>query len=211
VVPKNVDVAGSAATAAPPSKRAPQSAETPPSPPVVAPSDGRGGPQHKYLQDLVRRWASSKGWRATVEKEILDGMGSVDVALERERQSVACEISVSTGIEHEIGNIRKCLAAGFGHVVLVLPERKAIARARDAVTAALSDEDVKKVRVLTPEDCFAFVDSLDAPAAEREENVRGYKVKVQYHAVGDAEEKARKAAISEVILGALKKLKKPRK
>ena len=138
-------------------------------------------------------------------------MGSVDVALEREGQSVACEISISTGIEHEIGNIRKCLAAGFGHVALVLPERKAIARARDAVAASLNGEESKRVRVLTPEDFFAFVDSLDAPAAGREENVRGYKVKVQYRAVGDAEEKARKQAISEVIMGALKKFKKRRK
>ncbi len=210
VVPKQADVKGSAATAAPPPKRALQNRDIPPSPPERAPSDGRGGPQHKYLQDLVRRWASSKDWKATIEKPVLDGLGSVDVALEREGQSVACEISVSTGIDHEIGNIRKCLAAGFGHVVLVLPERKAIARARDAVAASLNGEESKRVRVLTPEDFFAFVDSLDAPAG-REEHVRGYKVKVQYRAVGDAEEKARKAAISDVILGALKKLKKPRK
>jgi len=211
VMPKKPDATGSTATIAPPPKRTSQSGDIPPLPPERAPSDGRGGAQHKYLQDLVRRWASSKGWKATVEKEILDGMGSVDVALEREGQSVAVEISVSTGIEHEIGNIRKCLAAGFGHVVLVLPERKAIARARDAVAASLNGEETKRVRVLTPEDLFAFVDSLEAPAAGREENVRGYKVKVQYRAVGDAEEKARKAAISDVILGALKKLKKPRK
>jgi hypothetical protein len=183
----------------------------PPVPRGPVPQDGRGGAQHKYLQDLVRRWAVSKGWKATVEKEILDGLGSVDVALERDGESVACEISISTGIDHEIGNIRKCLAAGFGHVALVLPEAKAIARARDAVAAALEKEDAKRVRVCTPEDFFTFADSLQAESSGREETVRGYKVKVQYRAVGDAEEKARKAAISEVILGALKKLKKPRK
>lgn len=191
--------------------RAPRRAEPAAPPPVPALSEGRGGPQHKYLQDLVRRWASSRGWKATVEKEILDGMGSVDVALERESQSVAVEISISTGIEHEIGNIRKCLAAGFGHVVLILPERKAVARAREAVMASLGGGDAAKVRVLTPEDFFEFAGSLDAGAAGREEHVRGYKVKVQYRAMGDAEEKARKAAISGVILGALKKLKNPRK
>jgi len=184
-----------------------------PIPPSIerTPRDGKGGAQHKYLQDLVRRWAASKGWKATIEKHILDGLGSVDVALEREGESVACEISVSTGIDHEIGNIRKCLAADFGHVALVLPERKAIARAKDAVKAALSDEESKRVRVLTPEELFAFLDSLDAQGAAREGNVRGYKVKVKYRAVGDAEEKARKQAISDVILGALKKLKTPRK
>ena len=193
-----------------PPKSPPRRKSESPVPKDRGPSDGRGGAQHKYLQDLVRRWASSRDWKVTVEKEILDGLGSVDVALEREEQSVAVEISISTGIEHETQNIRKCLAAGFGHVALILPERKAIARAKEAVAAALEKDDATRVRVCTPEDFFAFVDSLAATGARREETVRGYKVKVQYRAAGDAEEKARKAAISEVILGALKKLKKSR-
>jgi hypothetical protein len=207
--PKEVHAAGRIDTAASPPKRAPRTEViSPVVPSERPPSDGRGGPQHKYLQELVRRWASNKEWKSIVEKEILDGLGSVDVALEREGLSVACEISISTGIEHEIGNIRKCLAAGFGHVVLMLPERKAIANARAAVTSALGDEESKNVHVLSPEDFFTFVNSLEAQAAGREGKVRGYKVKVQYRAMGDAEEKARKQAISEVIMGALKKLKK---
>ena len=211
VAPKEVRAALKTETVVPPPKRMPRAEVMPPVPSVRSPSDGRGGPQHKYLQDLVRRWASSKDWKTTIEKPILDGLGSVDVALERDGQSIACEISISTGIEHETLNIRKCLAAGFGHVVLMLPERKAIAKAKAAVTAALTEDESKKVRVLTPEDFFAFVNSLEAQAAGREGKVRGYKVKVQYRAVGDAEEKVRKQAISDVIMGALKKLKKPRK
>jgi hypothetical protein len=41
--------------------------------------------------------------------------------------------------------------------------------------------------------------------------VRGYKVNVQYQAVAEGEQKARKQAISGVILNALKKLKGSRK
>jgi len=65
--------------------------------------------------------------------------------------------------------------------------------------------------VLTTEEFFAFVDTLEAHAAGRVETVRGYKVKVDYQAVGEGEQKARKQAISQVILGALKKLKGSRK
>jgi hypothetical protein len=36
------------------------------------------------------------GWRGTIEKPILDGLGSVDVALEKDNHSVACEISVTS-------------------------------------------------------------------------------------------------------------------
>jgi hypothetical protein len=179
--------------------------------PPAPQSEGRGGPQHKYLQELVRRWAHSKGYKTTIEKPILDGMGSVDVALEKEGTSIACEITVTTTIDHEVGNVQKCLAAGFGHVVLISSDRKVITRAREAVNAALGEEEQKKVRVLTPEDFFEFVESLEAQAAGREEVVRGYKVKVQYSPVAEGEQKARKQAISDVILGALKKLKRDRK
>jgi hypothetical protein len=179
--------------------------------PLTASPMGRGGAQHKYLQDLIKRWATSKGYRATIEQQILDGMGSIDVALERDGQSIAVEISVSTTVEHEVGNIQKCLAAGFGHVVLISLDRKTITKAKEAVGASFGDEERTRVRVLTPEDFFDFVETLEAYAAGREETVRGYKVKVQYRKVTEGEQKARKQAISQVILGAFRKLKDDRK
>jgi len=178
---------------------------------VSVPPLGRGGAQHKYLQDLIKRWAVSKGYRATIEQQILDGMGSVDVALVREGQSIACEISISTTVDHEIGNLQKCLAAGFGHVVLISPDRKTIAHAKEAVNATFSVEERDRVRVLTLEDFFEFVETLEAHAAGREGMVQGYKVKVEYRKVAEGEQKARKQAISQVIYGALKRLKRDRK
>jgi hypothetical protein len=179
--------------------------------PSAPPSSGRGGPQHKYIQELVRRWASSRGYKTTIEKEILDGLGSVDVALEKDGRSIACEISITTSVEHEMGNVQKCLTAGFEHVVLILSERKMMAKAKDAVAAAVSEAERSRVHVLTTEEFFAFVETLEAHAAGREEKVLGYKVKVDYQPVAEGEQKARKQAISQVILGALKKLKGDRK
>ena len=190
-------------------------ASAPPAPrakmPSVPSTAGRGGPQHKYLQELVRRWASSKGYKTTIEKEILDGMGSIDVALEKDGRSIACEISVTTSVEHEVGNVQKCLAAGFEHVVLLLMERKMLSKARDAVAVAVGEPERARVHILTTEEFFTFVDSLDAHAAGRVGQVRGYNVKVDYQAVAEGEQKVRKQAISQVILGALKKLKSGRK
>src|SRR5262249_6003921 len=96
------------APAAEPESRRPARATAPvasPSPPParerrVAPEVpaplGRGGPEHQYLQELVKRWAEAKGYRATVEEPLPSG-GRVDVALRREGHSLACEISVTTG------------------------------------------------------------------------------------------------------------------
>jgi hypothetical protein len=206
--------------AEPPPRATPSVSEEkrPPAPPSAraklpsAPSSsGRGGPQHKYIQELVRRWASSRGYKTTIEKEILDGLGSVDVALEKDGRSIACEISITTTVEHEMGNVQKCLTAGFEHVVLILSERKMMAKAKDAVAAAVSEAERARVHVLTTEEFFAFVETLEAHAAGREEKVLGYKVKVDYQPVAEGEQKARKQAISQVILGALKKLKGDRK
>jgi hypothetical protein len=181
-------------------------------PPLVAPPTlGRGGPQHKYLQELIKRWAASKGYRVIIEKPILDGLGSVDVALEKEGRTIACEICVTTTVEHEVGNIQKCLAAGFEHVALISSERKILAKAREAIAAAVGEADRKRVQVLTPEEFFAFVETLEAGAARREETVHGYKVKVQYQPVGEEEKKAKKQAISQVILKAVRRLKGDRR
>jgi hypothetical protein len=47
-----------------------------------------------------------------VEEPTPDGKGSVDVALERAGWRLACEISVTSTVEQEVGNIEKCLTAG---------------------------------------------------------------------------------------------------
>lgn len=175
--------------------------------PQEPPPMGRGGQQHKYLQQLIKRWAEHKGYRATIEKPILDGLGSVDVALEKDNRSIACEISVTSTVDQELGNIQKCLAADFNHVVLVSSERKTLNKAKELISADLDEEGTKRVQLLTPEELFSFLEALEAEDAGRQQTVRGYKVKVQYRPVAEAEKKARRQAISQVILGALKKLK----
>jgi len=143
--------------------------------PLAQSSPGRGGPQHKYLQDLIKRRAESKGYHVTIEKPILDGLGSVDVALEKEGRSIACEISVTTTVEHEAGNIQKCLAAGFEYVVLVSSEKKTLTKASKVVKAELSKTQVKHVRFLAPDEFFAFVQSLEVAASGGQNASEGEK------------------------------------
>ncbi|PYV14345.1 MAG: hypothetical protein DMG21_18500, partial [Acidobacteria bacterium] len=136
---------------------------------------GRGGQQHKYLQQLIKNWAESKGYRAEIERRILDGLGSVDVALEKGGRSIACEISVTSTTEQEVGNIEKCLAAGFESIVLVSSDKKVLARMSKAASVVLNQEQIKRVRFLTPEQLFTFVETLEAKAARGEEAAQGSK------------------------------------
>ena len=136
-------------------------------PPALAVSTpGRGGEHHKYLQQLIKRWAEARGFAVTIEKTILDGLGSVDVALEKGSRSIACEISVTTNAEHEIGNVQKCFAAGFEAVILISSEKKLLTDARHALVSTLSTAQYRQVKFLAPEEAFSFIESLEAKVSK---------------------------------------------
>lgn len=179
-------------------RRARRSSAVPPEPPPL----GRGGREHRYLQSLIKEFAVSKGFHAVIEQPILDGDGRVDVALTRETLRVACEISVTTGRDYELGNIEKCLAAGFEHVLFVSGDarhRKAMGK---IAVASLDEAEQSKVRFVSPEEALAFVESLGPAPAEN--TVRGYKVKVTRSVVTPEEAARRQRAVAAVIARNLK-------
>jgi len=185
----------------------PAKSKTKAAPQVGPPTPGRGGQKHKYLQQLIKQWAEGMGWRAEIEKQILNGAGSVDVALTKGTVTVACEISVTTGVEQELGNIDKCLKAGYAYIVAVSAEAKQAAKIREAAAKRMGDIP-ENVRFLTVEEFLAFVEDLEAQAAGRESTSRGYKVKVQYRAADEEEKKVKKLALTQVILNSIKKMKR---
>ncbi|MGA2147320.1 MAG: helix-turn-helix domain-containing protein [Bryobacteraceae bacterium] len=143
----------------PPAKPAPDHPEETPS---LVRTLGQGGEHHKYLQQLVKRWAEGRGYVVTIEKQILDGLGSVDVGLEKGGHTIACEVSVTTDAEHETGNVQKCLAAGFDEVILISSEKKLLTSVRHALVAALSTAQYRQVKFCTPEEAFSYIESLGA-------------------------------------------------
>jgi hypothetical protein len=168
---------------------------------------GRGGAQHKYLQQLLKRWGEEKGYRATIEKPVLGGVGSVDIVLERSDISIACEISVTTTLDHEIGNVEKCLAAGFSHVVFISSEKKVLQKARKIFDEALGPVSAERVHLFAPEDFLFFLESLDLDHSTEEKSVLGYKVKVAYKPTTRDEQRARKEAIAQAITKAMKRMR----
>lgn len=199
-------------TATPPAATSPTPPKrreaTPAKPKTPEPSPGRGGPEHKYLQTLIKRLAEDRGYRASVEESILGGAGSVDVSLKIGEQKVACEICVTTTSEHELANIQKCLAAGYATVVLIARDAKALRAVQSAAEAALAAETLEHLRFLSPEEFLSYLEELSAAAASTEESVRGYKVKVNYKPVSKSEAEARRQALSKILLERAKRGKK---
>jgi hypothetical protein len=167
-------------------------------PQSAPPALGRGGPEHQYLQELVKRLGEARGFRVVIEKPILDGKGSVDVALEREGFTLACEISVTTGVEQEVQNALKCLKAGFDRVALVSLKRNHLTRLRTALHQELREEDRSRLLFLTPEEVLLVLDT--APfASPKEEMVGGYRVKVEYEVPDENAKASRARAIADLI------------
>jgi hypothetical protein len=173
-----------------------------PTPPL-----GRGGQQHKYLQNLIKRLAEDKGFRVTIEQPVLSGAGSVDVSLERAGYRIACEISVSSTCNYEFKNIQKCLAAGFDQVIVLSSEKKTLAKIQELVASEGNADSQSRVLFLQPEEFILFLDQMDTEQLHSEKMVRGYTVKVKHKASKHSEQKAQRLAVSQVILQALKRLK----
>ena len=194
----------------PPTTPVPPERKPTPSPKIPAEEmkPGRGGTDHKKVQHLVKQWGDGMGYRSTIEKPILNGAGSVDVALEKGNRSIACLVSVTTGKKWELGSVRKSLSAGFGFVVLVAADEKHLAKLRQPIEAELSAEEKQKVRFFTPDELFAFIQEQDVAEMEKERTVRGYKVKSNYRPVGGADNSERQEKISKVIAKSIKRGKK---
>ena len=176
--------------------------------PAEVPKGGRGGAQHKYWQELIRRWGEANGWRATIEQPVLDGLGQIDVALERQGIRVACEVSVSSTVEYEVANVRKGLGAGFSDVVVVVVDSRARHRLRERLAEeGVGAESSGSVRVVSPEDVFDVLGSL-ANAGASTTTVAGYAVTVRQRA--NAPRPAHKHAVTQTIMNALKRLRTSR-
>ncbi len=179
-------------------------AEAPP-PKAPAPEShrpGKGGAEHTYLQELVKRWAEEQGFRAAVEEQIAGSRESIDVALYRGETRIACEISVTTPLEYEVGNVEKCLAAGFGVVAVVSLKKSRLAKLEKLLTDSLPPESRARVHLFTPEELLSWL--ADQPAYEEKGVTRGYRVKVRYRNPGDDRHKR----VAEILARSLSGLQK---
>jgi hypothetical protein len=150
--------------------------------------------------------AENRGFLVTVEKRVFGGTGRIDVALENDATRIACEISVTNEPSYELQNIQKCLAAGYERVVLISTDERHLSRIRKTVQENIDADDLPKAEFLTPEEFHNWLERVPI-GPQNEEKVKGYKVKTKMKAVDEGERSTRKKAISEIVFGALKRLR----
>jgi len=165
---------------------------------------GRGGEQHRYLQTLIRRLAEERGFRVSLEVSVLSGTGNIDVVMERENLSVACEISVTTSTGHEVGNLQKCLAAGFERVLLVAPTGRVLNRIRKRAGEVFAGDELSKMHFILPESVPEWLDQSSLPAS-RSETVRGYTVNVGFSTSTTEEAATRSEKLRDLLRKSLRR------
>lgn len=163
--------------------------------------------QHRYLQTLVKQMAEQRGYKAVIEEPTPDGTGRVDVGLERAGKRYACEISVTTNAAQELRNAQKCLRAGYEKVFLCATDKKNLELLKKGIQDELSFEEQSKVFFLVPEDLFVYLEQRAAESIVHEEHIKGYRVKVEYKAVSEAEMEKKREAVAQVILNSMRRMK----
>lgn len=173
-----------------------ESRPRPPPAPKPLPTPGKGGSQHKYLQQLIKQLAEERGLRVIVEEAVPGGQ--VDVGLHQGDLSVACEISVTSTPEYEVQNLAKCLRAGFSRIWAIAPDTKRRRAIKQAAEARLGPDESGRVEFLTTEEMIEALDALAVPEPE-EKVVKGYRVKTTRKAISPAEAKERRANIARIL------------
>ena len=158
------------------------------------------------MQKRIQTAAQELDFRVTVEKQLPSG-GSVDLVLERGDLTLACEITVTTTIDHEVGNVSKCLAAGFKRVIIVGIDQAKLERLANAVRASLGAESAAHVEYFLPDSFLATLPSLciSPRQASVTRTIRGYRVKTTTTQVPTHEAHARETALLQTLAAAMKK------
>ncbi len=123
---------------------------------------GKGGAQHKAVQDRIKEEAEKLGFRVVVEQEA-PGLGQIDLVLARDDVSVACEVTVTGTIDYEVGNVSKCLKAGFTCVAVVGVSDDKLGKLAAAVTNSLGADKAKCVGYFLPDTFIASLRDLPKP------------------------------------------------
>lgn len=175
---------------------------------------GRGGAQHKAMQQRLKAEGERLGFHATIEKAVPNG--SVDVALERSGYTIACEISVTTTVDHEVGKVQKCRRAGFHQVVVICQDAVRLEKIRVAVSSSLTPEERPSVGYFALDEFLTRLAGLAAemsppvgqPASESQTVRRGYQVKRKSAALSPEERQAREQAGITQMASVMKQRKK---
>lgn len=182
--------------------------------PVEEPQDDspkRDTHTHRYLQTLVKKMAEERGYTGTLEQQLPDGTGTVDVLLTKDNTTIAVEICITTDATWEAHNIEKCIKAGYSTVISLCTDIKQLEKIRKKCMETIQTLNEATVLFFTPDALFAFLDTeLQQHTAPppTETVMKGYRVNVSYDTLSPDEAEQKRKSVAKVVLESLRKQKR---
>lgn len=178
--------------------------------PVPVPELGKGGVQHKAVQDRIKEEGEKLGFRVAVEQEF-SGLGQIDLVLSRDGVSIACEVTVTGTIDYEVGNVSKCIKAGFTRIAVVGVSEDKLGKLASAVANSLGVEKAGFVSYYLPDAFMAALATVTAPTPTAEPITRtrgGRIVKRALVPLSPEEAKAKEEQALKLMAELMKKRKR---
>jgi hypothetical protein len=157
--------------------------------------------EHQYLQKIVKRIAEKYGFIATVEKQVLGGVGRIDVALENGVFKVACEVAVTNTVEYEVQSVQKCLSAGYDKVIVLSVNEQHLNEIELAAVSTIGADHIGKVAFLPPDNFHLYLERLcsHSPDLSGDLKVKGYEIYTSHADVTPSAAELIKETIIEIL------------
>jgi hypothetical protein len=169
---------------------------------------GKGGGQHKAIQQRIKKVAEDLGFRSIIEHPIAGSKEGIDLYLKRGPEEIACEISISTTIDHEVSNAAKCLKAGIATVAMICLDDGRLQKIATAISGSLAPELAARVKSFRPDPFVEYLKALPPPSPQTSEKTyAGYKVKHSAPKLSPEEQKAKEDLAHKLLSEALRKKK----
>ena len=161
----------------------------------VTKSKGKGGDRHKEIQSQLQQAAHAKGLSAVIEKHIGKGQ-HIDILINTGQDEIAFEISISTSVEHEIGNIKKCIDAGFKTIWCISDDQNHLNQMKDKVQESF-DVSNHKIKFYSVDQALKVINDFNIKTDTQ--IVRGYELHQSWQEIEQSEKNRRETAFSKVF------------
>ncbi len=165
--------------------------------------------EHIRIQEHIKQVAQSYGFGAVIEEAIANPPGRVDVGIDAQGVPIAVEVAVTNLPTNEVGNIRKCINAGYQIVIVCSDHSKHLEKIESLATNQLSSKELDFVFFCTSSQTVKLLDTLalqyETLNKPKTTTVNGYRVRVNYDATEQWDVESRRDSILKMVVGRMRK------
>ena len=135
---------------------------------------------HIKIQNRIKRLAESHGFKAEIEQPTPDGTGRVDVGLLRDNLRIACEVTVTTPVAHEMAKLLRLINMHYDHILICSEDAKHLHRIEQKATEELQEQELSRVAFKTFNELTAYFGEFHSPTVQQDKRIKGYRSTVSY-------------------------------